>query len=192
MLYLIIACEISFWVLLLLGLVVRYLTPARRLGLALLACAPAVDLVLLVASTISARSGHPMGLGHAIAPVYLGFSVTYGHVLVNWADTRFAHRFAGGPVPVRPTGRVYTRNCWRDVRRTALAAVITSLLTAAMIRLAGTEQATSVLGSNYRWMVLILGLDTLWAVSYTIWPRKAEPSAAADAEHRDEAPALQR
>ena len=56
---LIVACEISFWVVLLLGLSVRYVMGRRRLGGVLLMSVPLIDLVLLVAAVLHLRSGAP-------------------------------------------------------------------------------------------------------------------------------------
>jgi len=152
MVWLILGCEIAFWYLILVGLSVRYLAGHRSLVLALLAAAPVIDLVLLVASAVSARQGHPLGLAHALAPIYIGFSVAYGKVLIRWADVRFAHLVGGGAAPVRATGRAYTLNCWRDLARTVLAAAVTMVLTAGMMVLADSDQATAALARTHRWM----------------------------------------
>ena len=50
----IVACEIGFWVLLALGLIVRYALRWPRTSVVLLASVPVVDLVLLVLTTIDA------------------------------------------------------------------------------------------------------------------------------------------
>ena len=96
----IVAVEIAFWVLLAAGLIARYPLRLPRVGAALLVCVPLVDLVLLGATVIDLRGGATAGVAHGLAAVYLGVSVGYGHRMIRWADVRFAHRFAGGPVGV--------------------------------------------------------------------------------------------
>ena len=96
---LIIACEIGFWVLLLAGLSCRYLLRRRRISLVLLALAPGVDLVLLIASVLDLRGDGAAGAVHALAAVYIGVAFGFGHRMLRWADARFAHRFADGPRP---------------------------------------------------------------------------------------------
>ncbi|MGW3796726.1 hypothetical protein FA951_02380 [Dermacoccus nishinomiyaensis] len=167
------ACEILFWVFVIAGLAARYLLERRRLGAALLVMAPVTDLVLLAATAISLHRGDAAHLGHVVAAVYIGFSVAYGHRMIDWCDTRFAHRFAAGPAPVKATGATYTRQCWADVARTSVAAAITCMLTAVLIAIAADTSSAGALSGNYTWMGMILGLDVLWAVSYTLCPRRA-------------------
>ena len=99
---LIVTAEIAFWLTLFSGLATRYVLRRQRLGLALLAATPAIDLALLAVATIDLRRGGEAALPHALAAVYVGVSVAWGRRLVDWADVRFAYRFAGGPPPERP------------------------------------------------------------------------------------------
>lgn len=172
------ACEVAFWVFLVTGLAVRYTLRRPRLGATLLIAAPAVDVVLLGATAWSLHRGDSIEVGHALAAIYIGFSVAYGHRLIGWLDTRFAHRFDGGPAPTRTVGAAYARECWADVARTALAGAIASALTASLTWMASPGTDTRSLTQNYRWMAAIFIIDLLWAISYTIWPRKEESSAA--------------
>ena len=175
----IIACEIGFWVAVLGGLAARYLLRAQRLSVALLLAAPLLDVVLLVATAVDLRSGTTASLEHGLAALYLGFSVAYGHRLVHWADVRFAHRFAGGPAPVRPTGAEYTRACWGDVGRTLLAVTIAGAVLLGLIAWVDVPERTEALRAEFPLLALIMGLELLWAVSYTIWPRRPTPVDAA-------------
>lgn len=54
---LILAGEVAFWFFVLAGLASRYLLRLPRLGVALLACTPLVDLVLIVATVVDRRVG---------------------------------------------------------------------------------------------------------------------------------------
>lgn len=170
---LLIGCEIGFWVAIVSGLTARYLLGARRLGAALLVCAPLTDVVLLAAVALHLAGGAKASWHHGLAALYIGFSVTYGHRMIAWADARFAHRFAGGHAPARLTGRHYTRHCWGDVARTlgaaAIAAGILTLITWWVSHPARTEALTQWYGI----LGIILVIDVLWALSYTVWPRTA-------------------
>ena len=126
MVALIVACEIGFWVVLLLGLVTRYLLRWRRTSTVLFVCVPLVDVVLLVATVVDLGNGGAARSVHGLAAIYLGVSVAFGHSMVRWADQRFAHRFASGPPPVRPpkSGPARARHEWREWGKFMLAYAI--------------------------------------------------------------------
>jgi hypothetical protein len=170
---LIIACEIGFWVAIVGGLSARYLLGARGLGAALLASAPLIDLVLLAAVVVHLTRGATASWHHGLAALYIGFSVTYGHRMIAWADTRFAHRFAGGPTPAKLIGWGYTKQCWSDVIRTLGAAVIAAGIIAAITAGVDDPTRTDPLTAWYGILGIILAIELLWALSYTVWPRKA-------------------
>ncbi|OHV35244.1 MULTISPECIES: hypothetical protein [Pseudofrankia] len=172
----IVACEVGFWVLVALGLMARYGLRWRRAGLVLLAMTPLVDVVLLAATVVDLRGGATAGVFHGLAAIYLGFSVTYGHKLIAWADARAAHRFAGGPAPVRLHGARYTRECWADVGRTGIAVFIAAAVIWILTVLVDDPDRTVGLEARYPLLGLILVADLLWAVSQTIWPRKPKPA----------------
>jgi hypothetical protein len=75
---LVIGAEIAFWLILLSGLVMRYVLRRPRLAMALLVATPFVDLLLLVATTIDLRRGGEAALPDALAAVYIGVSVAGG------------------------------------------------------------------------------------------------------------------
>jgi hypothetical protein len=174
-LYVIVACEIGFWVVLLAGLAVRYRLGLRRAGAVVLACVPLVDLVLLVATVIHLRTGATAQFADGLAAVYLGVSVAYGHQMMSWADARFAHRFAGGSPPVRPprTGPAHARRERRGWYRHVLAFTIGCALILGGVALVGdASQAQGLLSWIPRW-ALVLVIDFVWSFSYTFWPRPA-------------------
>ena len=169
----IIACEVAFWLAIVAGLVARYPLRRPRLGLALLASVPVIDLVLLIATAVHLRSGAHAGVEHGLAAIYIGFSIAYGHRMIGWADARFAHRFAGGPPPHKLYGRAYTRHCWGDVVRTSTAVALAGILTAALIWWVDDPTKSQALGDNYRWLAMVWMIDIAWASSTLIWPRRA-------------------
>lgn len=169
---LIIACEIGFWLAIASGLTARYLLGARRLGTALLVSAPLIDVVLLAAVAVHLTSGATASWHHGLAALYIGFSVTYGHRMIAWADTRFAHRFAGGPAPAKLTSARYTKQCWGDVIRTLGAAAIAAGIIAAITWWVDDPTRTDALATWYQTLGIILAIEFIWALSYTAWPRK--------------------
>lgn len=170
---LIVVCEIAFWVAIGAGLIARYPLRRPRLGLVILASVPLIDLMLLIATAVNLRAGATAGVAHGLAAIYIGFSLAYGHRLIHWADVRFAHRFAGGPAPVKLYGAAYSLHCWGDVARTSVAAVVAGGLTAGLIAWVGDSTRTAALQDNYRWLGLIFVIDLAWAISTLIWPRSA-------------------
>ncbi len=167
----ILACEIGFWVAIVLGLTVRYLLRRPTLGAVLLVMAPVLDLVLLVATALDLRSGAEPGSAHALAAIYLGFSVAYGHAMIRWADVRFAHRFAGGPPPVKKYGADRARASWLDVGRTGLAAVIAVAVLAGLAAFTGGPFEPFV--PTVHLLGLILAIEAVVAICDTLFPRKA-------------------
>ncbi|MET8311512.1 hypothetical protein [Micromonospora sp. NPDC005173] len=164
----IIGCEIGFWVVLAAGLVARYPLRRPRLGAALLVCVPLVDLALLAATVIDLRRGATAGFSHGLAAAYLGFSVAFGHSMVRWADQRFAHRFAGGPPPVRPPrhGWARTRYEWREWAKALLGWVIAcGLLGAAILWVNDAERTRELVGWIQRLTVAIV----IWLVAFPVW-----------------------
>lgn len=174
---LIIACEIGFWVAIVSGLAVRYVLGARRLGTALMVCAPLIDVVLLAAVAVHLASGATASWHHGLAALYIGFSVTYGHRMIAWADIRFARRFADGPAPAKPNGWRYTRQCWGDVIRTLGAVAIAAGIFTVITWWVSDPARTQALTQWYGVLGIILAIEFIWALTYTVWPRKAhDPS----------------
>jgi len=170
---LIVAAEAAFWLTLLAGLVVRYGLRRPRLGMALLAATPVVDLLLLIATTLDLRHGGEARLPHALAAVYLGVSVAWGRRIVRWADVRFAHRFADGAPPERPprTGRRHAARERREWLRHLLAwATGTALLGLGILVVGDLERTKALVNVALLWTVVLM-IDFLISFSYTLWPR---------------------
>lgn len=179
----IVACEVAFWIAVAAGLALRYPAQRPRQGWAVLALVPIIDVVLLVAVALNLHSGGTATVAHSIATFYLGFSLTYGRRMIAWADVRFAHRFADGPAPTRPTGGTYTRQCWGDVLRTGLACALAAGVAWALITWIGDPARTDALQTTYSWAIILTGVETLWASSYTLWPRREQEPASTRRDH---------
>nr|WP_218875716.1 hypothetical protein [Leifsonia naganoensis] len=167
-----------FWVFIALGLCARYLVRRRRTGAVLLALSPVTDLVLLAATALDLAGGGTATAAHGLAALYLGFSVAYGHAMIRWADARFAHRFAGGPAPVKLAGAAYTRACWRDLLRTMIGAVVAAAVIGLLAVIAGDAERSAAITAFLPILGIVVAVDLVWAVSYTIWPRPAPRTGA--------------
>ncbi len=171
---LIVSAEIAFWLLLLSGLTTRYVLGRPRLGMALLVATPFVDLALLAATTIDLRRGGEAALPHALAAVYIGVTVAWGHRIIRWADARFAHRFGGGPLPERAprTGRRHAERERREwLRHTVAWATGTGLLGLGVLLVGDLDRTQTLLDVAALW-TLVLAIDFLISFSYTLWPRR--------------------
>lgn len=165
------ACEVGFWVLVVLGLATRYVLRWGRTGLALLAMTPVVDLALLATVIVDLRGGGTAGSAHGLAAVYLGTAVAYGHKMIAWADARFAHRFAHGVRPGKLYGAEYARECWKDVGRTTVAVGIAAGVLVLLTALVDESSKTDALAGIYPVLGLWYVIDLVWAISFTFWPR---------------------
>ncbi|MEV4199618.1 hypothetical protein [Micromonospora globbae] len=171
----IIACEIGFWVLLLAGLTARYPLRAKTLSAVLLVCVPLVDVVLLALSVIDLRGGGQASTAHGLAAIYIGVSVAFGRQMVRWADQRFAHRFAGGPAPVRPPrhGREHAAHERRQWLRHVVAYVVAVAVMGLFTVLVGDyERVAPMWGPMGVWGIVVV-IDFLISFSYTVAPRRA-------------------
>ncbi|WP_345040463.1 hypothetical protein [Streptomyces sannanensis] len=176
---LIVACEIAFWVLLVAGLAVRYLLRMPRAGAGLLLCEPLLELVLLVVTAIDLKNGAAPDWKHGLAAIYIGFTVAYGHYTISWADARFAHRFAGGPPPVKPPryGMARARHEGKLWLRTVVAAAVACALLQFAIWYVGDDGDISSLTAWQRTALQAIFIHGLIALSYAIWPKKEKAPA---------------
>ncbi|EGD56844.1 hypothetical protein [Gordonia neofelifaecis] len=161
-------CEIGFWLLVVGGLVLRYLARAERASTWVLAAVPILDLVLLVAVAIDLSRGSEVGFAHRVAPIYLGTTVVFGPRLIRWADVRFAHRFAGGPAPVKvpKRGPERMRHEWADFARWVAAAGIA----AAVLALLGFTVADPTQRDDLFGGFQTLGVITaIWLLTGPVW-----------------------
>jgi hypothetical protein len=174
LLALIAAAEVAFWFFLASGLFLRYGLRRPRLGLSFLVATPLVDLILLVAATVDLRRGGEATLPHALAAVYIGVSVAWGHRLIAWADVRFAHRFANGPAPVKPPawGASHAARERREWLRHVVAWAAGSALLGLGVVLVGDLDRTRALANVAVLWTFVLAIDFLVSFSYTLRPRR--------------------
>jgi len=165
---LIVACEVAFWLVLLLALVSRYLLRRERASRVLIWSLPAIDVLLLAFTALDLQAGAPPSFAHGLAAAYVGFTIAFGSLAVRWADRHFAHRFAGGPPP---PGSPESR--WLAVRfelglwlRSLLAWAITLALLGVLITVLDNEAVTETLG---RWDRIAFVSVVLWFVFGPVW-----------------------
>jgi hypothetical protein len=164
----IVGCEIGLWVLLGLGMVLRYLVGLRRTSTVVLAGIPTLDAVLVIATAIDLHRGADVGVVHVLAGFYLGSSLAFGPALVRWFDVRFAHLFAGGPAPQpRPKHgpeRVahLMREWYRVVGTVAIASVVLVVLN---LFFAAPEDQPSL----WWWIGRAWAVVGLWFVFGPLW-----------------------
>jgi len=183
---LIAACEVGFWVLLGGGLVARYLLRLRRVSTVLLLCVPVLDVVLVSASLVDVARGSAPGVTHGLAAAYLGFTVAFGHATIRWVDVRFAHRFAGGPAPVKPpqygTERVVRE--WREWGKMALSWAVAAVVVLVTALVAGTGvPAPDDWNADplWNWPLRLGVIAAIWFATGPLWVTIAPPRKPADA-----------
>ncbi|MPY57694.1 hypothetical protein [Streptomyces spongiae] len=174
---LIVACEVAFWVLLAVGLTFRYVLRMPRAGLAVLLCEPLLEVVLFAVTAMDLRNGAEPDWKHGLAAVYIGFTVGLGHSMIKWADVRVAHRFAGGPPPVKPPkyGTARAVHEWKVAGRWILAAVVALALLQAAVWYVGGDGETESLRAWQQRMLFVIGINLLIAGNYTLFPKR-EPA----------------
>lgn len=173
----IVVCEVAFWLVLLAGLLARYVLRRQRLGGILLVCVPLVDLALLTFTVIDLRLGAVPEFAHGLAAVYLGFSVVFGHAGVRWADRRVAHRWADGPAPApKPAGGTAARMRleWREFGQACAAASLSALLLLGAIALVGDSGDPAELSA---WLGRLGMLLLVWFVGWPAWETMRQVSA---------------
>ncbi|MFE0375889.1 hypothetical protein ACFW1M_09920 [Streptomyces inhibens] len=169
---LIIACEVGFWVLLVAGLALRYLARMPRTGAMLLLMEPLLELILLVVTAIDLKNGAAADWKHGLAAVYIGFTVAYGHYTIKWVDGHFAHRFAGGPPPVKLYGLARAAHEGKVWLRTVLMAVVACALLQVAIWYVGDGGDTKSLHEWQGTSLKIVSIHAVIALTYLIWQKK--------------------
>ncbi|KAB8137583.1 hypothetical protein F9U64_08690 [Gracilibacillus oryzae] len=174
--WLIILCEVGFWVFVIAGLFARYVMKKEKLSAILLICTPVVDLVLLIATVIDLKNGATATVIHGIAAIYIGVSISFGHQMIRWADVRFAYYFANGPKPVKKKkyGKEFAKSERQGWYRHLIAWLIGCSFLASIIWYINNEQQTAQLTQIFLIWSLVLAIDFVISFSYTIFPKKQQ------------------
>lgn len=177
----IVACEIGFWIVLGAGLIVRYLLRLEKLGFALLALTPVVDLILLIITGYDLYNGATATTAHALAAVYIAVSLVFGKSMIRWADERFQYYFLKtGNKPVKRYGMEYAKHYLKGwIQHLIAYAIGVALLLGAAALIAAPERTEALLGVARIWSIVII-VDLVITVSYFIWPRRPQGSSSAN------------
>lgn len=172
--FLIVACEIGFWVFVLAGLIARYQFKQERLSMMLFFCTVLIDFFLLIFTFFDLKNGAVADFFHGLSAVYIGVSLVFGKQMINWADRQYAYRFAGGEKPVKR--KTYGRERAIEERkgwyRHFLSWLIGgSLLAALILYFNNVEQTFALMRVLFGWTVVLL-IDFLISFSYTVFPKK--------------------
>ncbi|MFE2292794.1 hypothetical protein [Streptomyces sp. NPDC059452] len=186
---LIVLCEVAFWVLLAAGLALRYVAKKPKLGAAVLLCEPLLEVVLLVVTAVDLKSGAEPDWKHGLAAVYIGFTVGLGHHTIKKVDAWVAHRWFGGPPPVKAPeyGRARAVHEWRSAARWVLAGVTAVALLQAAVWYVGPGGDISTLRMWQQKMGWVIGISTAVAAYYTLFPKRAPEGHEETAAEREPA-----
>lgn len=154
--WMIIACEITFWLVILIGLLTRYLLRWKRISLLLFALTPLIDVILFIVTAKDVASGANATYAHAMAAVYLGLSIVYGKGMIQWADQQYVYRIQkqGAPPPK-------TTPSWKSSFQHLLAYAMGSFLLIITIVYIGELHRTTALVVTLSGWTLVLILDFL-------------------------------
>ncbi|MCM3215120.1 hypothetical protein [Niallia taxi] len=173
--FLIIICEIAFWIFVLLGLFCRYMWKKKKLSAAFLLATPIIDLLLIAFTIIDINKGSEITVFHGLAAVYIGVTIAFGHSMIKWMDAHFSFRFAGGEKPVKKYGRAHAIQEMVGWLRHLAAFAIGACLLYLMTLFIPKEDIKTLLPLIQVWTI-VLGIDFLISFSYCLWPKK-KPSS---------------
>jgi hypothetical protein len=166
--WLIVGCEAAFWLVLVLALAARYLLRRESLSRALLFSLPVVDLLLLMFTAADLKAGTPATFAHGLATAYVGFTVAFGSVAVRWADQYFAHRFAGGPPPVKAPSQGWPAVRY-ELRLWLLSIVAWTIAIALLIALIAYLDNEAVTQPLHQWFRIAFGSVFFWFIFGPVW-----------------------
>jgi hypothetical protein len=166
LIWLIIFCELGFWVFLFGGLFVRYIIKLPKFGSSLLLCVPLLDVILLAATAYDLRSGTTAEFAHGLAAAYLGFTLVFGHSVMKWADHYFAYKYNGRDKPNEKYGWTYTKYEWGQWFKGILACCIASAILYLAIIFVNNDTKTEALVD---WMYILPSLMFFWFVFGPFW-----------------------
>ncbi len=175
--WLIIGCEIAFWVVIALGLFTRYILQYPKLGLILLAMTPVVDLVLLIVTGIDMYRGATATFAHALAGVYIGVSIGFGKRMIAWADERFRYYILKqGNKPIKLYGTEYAAHYLKSWYAHILSFAIGAGLLGLITYWIASPERTEALTNMIRIWSVVLVIDLFIAISNFVWPKKRKSS----------------
>lgn len=134
-----IAAEVLFWAVVVGGLVARYGFRRQRASVIILLGVPVIVIALVVLTGLDLAGGSAPDLSHALAAVYLGFTLAYGPSMIVATDAWFARRYADGPPKAKApkSGPIAIRRAWISWRRFLVTWLLSLLVLGVMQLIAG-------------------------------------------------------
>ncbi|QFT88639.1 hypothetical protein FIU87_08290 [Bacillus sp. THAF10] len=170
--WMIVACEILFWVVIISGLVFRYVFNKKRTGIFLLALTPVVDLILIAITGFDLYKGATATIAHGVAAIYIGISIAFGKSMINWADQQFKYYVTrNGEKQKKRYGKEFAFHYAKGFLRHITAFIIGGCILAGMIYFINQPERTEALLHLLRVWTLVLGVDFLITCSYFIFPK---------------------
>ena len=167
----IIAAEIAFWIVILFGLVARYILKKPKLSFFLFSLTLVIDSLLILLTAIDLKAGTPASISHGIAAIYIGVSIAYGKTMISWADEQFQLWFLKtGDKKVRLTGSAKGKHEIKMLIRHVVAFLIGTGLLSIMALYIGSKSDTSSLFQVMKVWGIVLTIDAIISISYVIFP----------------------
>ncbi len=167
----IIAAEIAFWIVILLGLIARYILKKPKLSLFLLSLTLVIDFLLILLTAVDLKKGTPASISHGIAAIYIGVSIAYGKTMISWADERFQRWFfKTEDKKVRLVGAAKGKHEIKMLIRHVIAFLIGVGLLYIMSLYIGPQTDTSSLFQMMKIWSIVLTIDAVISISYVIFP----------------------
>jgi hypothetical protein len=169
----IVGSEIAFWIVILMGLIARYILKKEKLGLILLALTPVIDCILLVATSIDLHRGATATAAHALAAVYIAVSLVFGKGMIKWADERFRYFVTKqGSPPVKRYGVEFAKHYFIGWIKHLLAFLIGKGLLFGLIAFVDNPSRTKALSDVLKIWSVVVAIDFVITSTYFIWPKK--------------------
>jgi len=171
--WMIVICEIGFWVVILLGLFSRYVLKKNKLGLFFLALTPVIDLLLFIITSLDLYRGATATTAHAIAAIYIGVSIGFGKSMIRWADERFRYYvIKDRPKPLKLYGMEHAVHYLKGWGKHVLSYLIGAALLVGVIYFVNDPSRTEAMVQILKVWTIVLGIDFLFTISYFIWPKR--------------------
>ncbi|MGE6513424.1 hypothetical protein [Lysinibacillus sphaericus] len=169
----IITAEIAFWIVIIVGLICRYVFKKPKLSLFFFALTPVIDLLLVLLTVMDLKAGTPASTAHGVAAIYIGVSIAYGKTMIAWADIKFQQWFLKVLIQKEKlSGMAKAKHEMTMLGRHIVAYIIGAGLLYAMTLFIGSNTDTSSLVQVMKVWGIVLAIDAVISFSYVIFPSK--------------------
>ncbi|QDP99141.1 hypothetical protein FOH38_00470 [Lysinibacillus fusiformis] len=167
----IISAEIAFWIVIIVGLICRYVFKKPKLSIFFFALTPVIDLLLVLLTAMDLKAGTPASTAHGIAAIYIGVSIAYGKTMISWADVKFQQWILKASIQKETlTGLAKGKHEMKLLGRHIVAYIIGAGLLYAMTLFIGSNTDTSPLLQVMKVWGIVLTVDAIISISYVIFP----------------------